>query len=130
MFGLRWRIESTQRTRKGQPAHSTTGLASASSSQERAAPDSAGSTCAPPMPSTSEATVSGNVQTKRRVKSRSSGLLSGASAEGSRGSSAMPQIGHAPGASRRICGCIGQVQTVPVDEVVFEESGLPAAACV
>jgi hypothetical protein len=26
-------------------------------------------------------------------------------------SSAMPQIGHAPGAARTICGCIGQVHS-------------------
>jgi hypothetical protein len=44
----------------------------------------------------------------RRVMSRSSG--SGPSAPVAvRGSSAMPQIGHVPGPSRTICGCIGQV---------------------
>jgi len=42
----------------------------------------------------------------RRVKSVSSSL---GSSEGSIGSSAMPQIGQAPGASRMISGCIGQV---------------------
>jgi hypothetical protein len=29
-----------------------------------------------------------------------------------RGSRAMPQIGHAPGASRTISGCIGQVYSI------------------
>ena len=46
--------------------------------------------------------------TKRRVMSFSSGLDPSASGMPS-GSSAMPQIGQLPGASRRICGCIGQV---------------------
>jgi hypothetical protein len=41
--------------------------------------------------------------------STSSGLDS--SPVGVRGSSAMPQIGHAPGASRTISGCIGQVHS-------------------
>ena len=42
----------------------------------------------------------------RRVKSVSSSL---GSSEGSIGSSAMPQSGQAPGSSRTISGCIGQV---------------------
>ena len=44
----------------------------------------------------------------RRVMSSSSGFGS-SSAVIVRGSSAMPQIGQAPGASRTISGCIGQV---------------------
>src|ERR1017187_1397039 len=47
---------------------------------------------------------------KRLVISANSGLAS--SAVTSRGSSAMPQMGHGPGASRTICGCIGQVYSV------------------
>ena len=43
----------------------------------------------------------------RRVRSRSS--LSSASPVPAIGTSAMPQIGQLPGASRTICGCIGQV---------------------
>jgi hypothetical protein len=44
----------------------------------------------------------------RRVIATSSG--SGAvSSAGTRGSSAMPQIGQVPGASRTISGCIGHV---------------------
>jgi hypothetical protein len=46
----------------------------------------------------------------RRVKSVSS---SEGSSEGTIGSSAMPQIGQAPGASRMISGCIGQVYCTP-----------------
>jgi hypothetical protein len=56
----------------------------------------------------STASVSGSVHQKRRRKSRSSGSSS-SSAEGIIGSSAMPQIGQCPGASRTISGCIGQV---------------------
>ena len=48
----------------------------------------------------------------RRVISTSSGFVSSA-AVGTIGSSAMPQIGHEPGASRTISGCIGQVYCVP-----------------
>jgi hypothetical protein len=36
MFGPRWRIDCAQRTKNGQPAQSTTGVASASSIQVRA----------------------------------------------------------------------------------------------
>ena len=46
----------------------------------------------------------------RRVMSSSSGLLS--SIVTTRGSSAMPQIGQEPGASRTISGCIGHVHSV------------------
>ena len=45
---------------------------------------------------------------KRRVMSTSSGL-GPSSAVATIGSSAMPQIGQVPGASRTISGCIGQV---------------------
>jgi hypothetical protein len=45
---------------------------------------------------------------KRRVMPMSSALGPVASTATS-GSSAMPQIGQAPGWSWRICGCIGQV---------------------
>ena len=47
---------------------------------------------------------------KRLVMSASSGFPS--SSVTVRGSSAMPQMGHAPGASRTISGCIGQVHSV------------------
>ena len=48
------------------------------------------------------------IHQKRRVKSRSSGLSS-SSRLGISGSNAMPQMGHVPGPSWRISGCIGQV---------------------
>jgi hypothetical protein len=50
--------------------------------------------------------------------------LGAALALGVIGSSAMPQIGHAPGASRTIWGCIGQVHFVPGGA-----STIAAAAC-
>ena len=60
---------------------------------------------------------------KRRVMSRSSGLTV-SPADGVIGSSAMPQIGQLPGASRTICGCIGQVHsTSPV--LAAATSGVP-----
>ncbi len=49
---------------------------------------------------------------KRRVMSRSSGFSSPSSVTPKRGSSAMPQVGQVPGASRTISGCIGQVHSV------------------
>ena len=45
--------------------------------------------------------------------SRSSGFASSSSVT-VRGSSAMPQIGHAPGAGRTISGCIGHTHSVRV----------------
>ena len=52
--------------------------------------------------------MSATANQKRRVMSRSSGFSSSVF-DGVRASSAIPQMGHAPGASRTICGCIGQV---------------------
>ena len=55
-------------------------------------------------------TVIADDHQNRRVMSSSSGLLS--SIVTIRGSSAIPQIGQAPGASRTISGCIGHVHSV------------------
>ena len=107
MFGLRWRIESAQRTKNGQPAHRTTGVDSASSSHD-IAPGAKGMNRCPPIAITTPATLSGSVHQNRRVKSSSSGFFSSSSV-GISGSRAMPQIGQLPGTGRRICGCIGQV---------------------
>jgi len=107
MFGWRLRIERTQRTKNGQPAHSTTGALSTSSSQVRRPTGIASKRC-PNIASTSTTTVNGSVHQNRRRKSISSGFSS-SSIDGSIGSSAMPQIGQSPGASRTISGCIGQV---------------------
>ena len=50
---------------------------------------------------------------KRLVKSTSSGFGPSSPVGTPIGSSAMPQIGQAPGLSRMISGCIGQVYCVP-----------------
>jgi hypothetical protein len=63
-----------------------------------------------PIARRSSGAVSAAEIQKRRFMSVSSGF-SISSAVTVRGSSAIPQIGHAPGASRRICGCIGQVHS-------------------
>jgi len=125
MLRLRVRSEVQNRAKNGQPPHSTTGVASASCTQTAVR---IGSSSQPSnsMPTTSSA--SGTVNTalphKRRVMSMSSGL-GPSSRDDSSGSSAMPQIGQLPGASRRICGCIGQVQIVPA----AASGGTPLAGC-
>jgi len=60
----------------------------------------------------SSGTVSATATQKRRRMSSSSGLASERVI--SRGSSAMPQMGQAPGSERTICGCMGQVYSVRV----------------
>ena len=62
------------------------------------------------MASTSSGTVNSPASQKRRDMSRSSALSSSSPAP-ARGSSAIPQIGQVPGASRTISGCIGQVHS-------------------
>ena len=57
-------------------------------------------------------TVKAAASQSRRVMSRSSGFSSSVSPRAVRGSSAIPQIGHEPGSSRTISGCIGQVHSV------------------
>jgi len=56
-------------------------------------------------------TVSAAQTQNRLVMSRSSGFFSSAALT-VRGSRAMPQIGHGPGSSRTICGCMGQVYSI------------------
>ena len=63
------------------------------------------------MPSRNTGTVKTRLAQNRRLMSSSSGLLS--SSDTARGSSAMPQMGHDPGPFRTICGCMGQVHSVP-----------------
>ena len=62
------------------------------------------------MPSTSTGIASAAATQNRRVMSASSGLGPD-SAVTVTGSSAIPQIGHAPGPERRISGCIGHVHS-------------------
>ena len=51
---------------------------------------------------------------KRRRMSTNSGFSPSSVETGVRGSSAMPQMGQLPGASRTISGCMGQVYLAPV----------------
>ena len=108
MFGLRNLTEAQPRWKNGQPHHSTMGVARANSIQ---VPARGESTCARgPMRSMAYATKgtpSTTLVQKRRVMSRSSGFSSCAGVTVI-GSSAMPQIGHAPGPSRTISGCMGR----------------------
>src|SRR5690606_16643157 len=106
------------RAKKGQPAQSTTGVARAIWIQglivggmNRSIPK----TC-PPISMTSRGNDSTTPNTKRRFMSRSSGL-GPSPALGVIGSRAMPQIGQAPGPSRTISGCMGQVHLAPAGAV-------------
>ena len=102
MFGLRLTSEVQKRWKNGQPPQSTTGVASANSIQE-SEPLFGCCLCTRGRPSCGtcragcRGTVSARLTQKRRVMSRSSGFSS-ADAVTVRGSRAMPQIGHAPGA--------------------------------
>ncbi len=58
---------------------------------------------------------------KRVLMSRSSGFSS-CVAVTVRGSSAMPQMGHDPGAGRTIWGCMGQVYSVRVEAMGSSDS--------
>jgi hypothetical protein len=64
-----------------------------------------------PVSSTTSGSESAAETQRRRVMSRSSGLSSSVAA-GTLGSSAIPQIGQVPGASRTIWGCMGHTHSV------------------
>ncbi len=111
MFRCRLLTDAQPRSKNGQPAHSTTGAASASSSQSSPRPGSparlCGARCRAIARSTS-GTAKAAASQSRRVMSASSGL-GAAVALASFGSSAMPQIGQLPGPICSISGSIGQV---------------------
>ena len=115
MLKLRVLSEAQPRSKNGQPAHSTTGVASTNWIHTEIDIGTrrwiAGKTCAP-ISRISTGRASTRPTQKRRVKSTSS-WLGPLSAVTVAGSSAMPQIGQDPGWSWRISGCIGQVQIVP-----------------
>ena len=67
-----------------------------------------------PIAITSRGAVRTTATQKRRVMSCSSGFSS-CVAVTVRGSRAMPQMGHDPGASRTIWGCMGHVYSVRVE---------------
>ena len=100
MFRLRCTIDVQPRTKNGQPPQSTTGVASTSSIHSSAPPPEAtgapaAGTGRPPSINSIGAVSASDIQ-KRRVMSSSSGLAC-LDAATMRGSSAIPQIGHAPG---------------------------------
>ena len=112
MFRLRCTTDAQPRSKNGQPAHSTTGLASTNCTHTETLAGTRSSRCSQercaPIASAISGTVSTTPAQKRRVMSMRSGPGPVSSATVS-GSSVMPQIGQAPGPLRRICGCIGQV---------------------
>ena len=130
MFGLRFTSDAQARWKKGAPAQSTTGVASASWAQARRRGDTARWSGWPGMRSDIAIATTGTARTrpirKRRVMSSSSGFASSAS-ETVRGSSAMPQMGQAPGPGRTISGCIGQTHSVRADgaDTVTGSSAMP-----
>ena len=117
MFKLRFTTDCQPRTKNGHPPQSTTGVAKTSCAHATAScgTNRMGLMLGKNSPSIDQrrGVVSTTLIQKRRVMSLSS-AFSPSSADGESGSSAMPQIGHGPGASRRISGCIGQVHAVPV----------------
>jgi hypothetical protein len=111
MLGERLRSDAQNRWKKGSAAQSTTGVASTNCSQPSSGSPiqcSKGSPTMPPIARSRIGTASAALTQSRRVKSMSSGL-GPSSPVITAGSSAMPQIGQAPGPSRMISGCIGQV---------------------
>jgi hypothetical protein len=114
MLRLPVRIDAQPRSKNGHPAHSTTGVASASWIQLEVCDPShmCRSVRWLPISSRNTGRVSASPIQSRRVISTSSGL-GPASAVASSGSSAMPQMGQAPGPTCRISGCMGHVYMVP-----------------
>ena len=112
MFRLRLTSDCHARTKNGQPPHNTIGVASKNSIQLSVCIEATRSSGRPGTESLMAMIKSGTVSTtpiqNRLVMSTSSGFASSAIVT-VRSSSAMPQIGQAPGWSRTICGCIGQV---------------------
>src|SRR5690349_9016748 len=114
MFRLRLTIENQARTKNGQPPQSTTGVASTSEIQLMNCGPIAVRTGSPGsaslMLSANNGSDNATLTQKRRFISTSSELSSSSVAV--RGSSAIPQIGQKPGASRTISGCIGHVYSI------------------
>ena len=117
MLALRLRIDAQPRAKNGQPAQSTTGKASSiwihADVRGLTRADTPPPVSMSPMARPNTGSVSAALVQKRRVMSTSSGF-GPSSISIVRGSSAMPQIGQAPGAARTISGCIGQVYSTRV----------------
>ena len=111
MLRLRLITDAQPRSKNGQPAQSTTGVARRSCSQfDGLLPQEHVQVGEMPahLEGQDRAASSTSPIQKRRVMSASSGF-GPASAVTSSGSSAMPQIGQLPGPTCRTSGCIGQV---------------------
>ena len=110
MLRLRLTTEFQPRTKNGQPAHRTTGVASMSCSQLEA--------CCPEQ-HVKVGQMTAHLERNHRNRQRQPDPepaghvgelgIGPESAVTVSGSSAMPQIGQEPGPTWRICGCIGQV---------------------
>ena len=111
---LRWPVlkDATARSKNGQPAHSTTGVARPNCSQLKMFMPKTSCRCIPGSISAMVINKSGKLSTtlnlKRRVISLSS--LVSSSALASLGSKAMPHLGQVPGPTCSTSGCIGQVK--------------------
>src|SRR5215510_16590323 len=116
MLGFRLTIEIHPRSKKGQPAQKTTGVANTRPVQLSHAPCDIVN--APPL--NMSIIVSAKTGAASRVENQNRRVIDVNSGFGrsssvmTRGSSAMPQIGHAPGASRTISGSIGHVYSTRV----------------
>ena len=111
---LRWPVtsERTPRSKIGQPAQSTTGVASANCSQwlaEIPIQRSRGTPTIGSIASKKTGSVSAAAIQNRRLMRRSSGSSSPVPACTVFGSRSMPHFGQAPGPICSISGCIGQV---------------------
>src|SRR5260370_5079000 len=117
MFRLRLTIDCHPRTKNGQPPQRTTGVARNNSAEVSMRGEIILSSGEPgryaPMAASKIGAVSATLTQNRRVMLASSGFCS-SSAEITRGSRAIPQIGHDPGSARTISGCIGQTYSVLV----------------
>ena len=114
MLKRRERSDAQPRWKNGHPAPKTTRLASASWIPFDSCPPTGKRppNRSSPMASATTGTAPAAASQARRRMSIAS-WLGPASADTSSGSSAMPQIGHAPGWSWRTSGSIGQMKTVP-----------------
>ena len=112
MLRLRVTSDCQPRTKNGQPAHSTTGVAKRELHpvrQRRLDPDRAQPARCAPISSTKTGSVSDQADPEPPRHVGEFGIGSGCRPSTISGSSAMPQIGQEPGPTCRISGCIGQV---------------------
>jgi hypothetical protein len=111
-------IDCQPRTKNGHAPQSTTGVARISSIHAILAPPS--SAWSGILGSRSDMLIrktmlAGPTDTQNRRCMAMSSVFGFSSASTVRGSSAIPHIGQAPGASRTICACMGQTYSVFVD---------------